>query len=362
MILKNPLLHLVFLILLLVTCDAYAQKTGTGRIRGRILDKSTGKTLEAASISSVAKKDSVLLGYTFSNSKGEFSLGGLPLDQELEVFVSFYGFRDTVILLKASSDYQTWALTPQSIDLKEVQITARRPPFQMRNDTLEFDATAFKLLPNAAVRDLLKKLPGVIIDQQGNITVNGKKASKIQVDGRDFFNGNINAATGNLPGDMIEKVQVMDTKSVEQQRSLMVRPPSEEVTINLKLKKNKKAGVFGNASASVGTADRYGGNVSLNSFGDKNRLSFYGSAGNAPNAEGGAVMVASAGGFSGGGIGGLSDDQSAGLNLNTKYGRKVTIDANYNFSHNESRKETLRDRLNLLPDSSFRYKIGRAHV
>ncbi|MRG47675.1 outer membrane beta-barrel protein [Chitinophaga sp. SYP-B3965] len=361
MILKNPLLYLVFLILL-TGLSAYAQKTGTGRIRGRILDKVTGKTLEAASISAVARKDSTLLAYTFSNSKGEFTLGGLPLDQELEVFVSFYGFRDTVILLKVSSDYQTWSLTRQSINLKEVQISGRRPPFQMRNDTLEFDATAFKLLPNAAVKDLLKKLPGVVIDQQGNITVNGKKANKIQVDGRDFFNGNINAATGNLPGDMIDKVQVMDTKSVEQQRSLVVRPPSEEVTINLKLKKNKKAGVFGNAAVGGGTASRYAGNVSLNSFGEKARLSFYGSAGNAPNADGGAVMVASVGGASFGGVGGISDDQSAGLNLNTKYGRKVTIDANYNFSRNESRKETLRDRINLLPDSSFRYISSESAV
>lgn len=361
MILRNPPLHLVLLILLTTAFGAYAQKAGTGRIRGRILDKPTGKALEAASISSVAKKDSVLLAYTFSNSKGEFTLSGLPLEQELEVFVSYNGYRDTVIFLKTiMPDYQTWLLTPQSIDLKEVQISARRPPFQMKNDTLEFDAAAFKLLPNAAVKDLLKKLPGVVIDQQGNITVNGKKASRIQVDGRDFFKGNIQAATGNLPGDMVEKVQVMDTKSVEQQRSLVMRPPSEEVTINLKLKKNKKAGVFGNAAAGVGTAERYAGNVSLSSFGEKARLSFYGSAGNAPNGEAGAVVVASAGAY--GGQGGITDEQSAGLNLNTKYGKKVVVDANYNFSRNKSRKETLRDRLNLLPDSSFRYNSSESDV
>lgn len=367
MILKNPVLYLVLLILLTTVYSAHAQKNGTGRIRGWILDKFTGKALEAASISSVGKKDSTLLAYTFSNGKGEFTLSGLPLNQELEVFVSFYGFRDTVVffhLTKAEPDYQTWPLTRQSIDLKEVQISARKPPFQMRNDTLEFDATAFRLLPNAAVKDLLKKLPGVVIDQQGNITVNGKKANRIQVDGRDFFHGNIQAATGNLPGDMIEKVQVMDTKSVEEQRSLAVRPPSEEVTINLKLKKNKKAGVFGNASAAVGTAERYAGNTSLNSFGEQTRLSFYGSAGNALNGETGVAVSASPvmGSGSFGGQGGISDEQSAGLNLNTKYGKKLTIDANYNFSRNKTRKETLTDRLNLLPDSSFRNNSNQSDV
>lgn len=365
--LKNPIRYLVLLILLIISCSAYAQKGGTGRIRGRILDKATGKALEAAGISAVGKKDSALLAYTFSNGKGEFTLSGLPLKEELEVFVSYSGFRDTVapfLLTATEGEQQVWLLTRQSIDLKEVQISGRRPPFQMKNDTLEFDASAFKLLPNAAVKDLLKKLPGVVIDQQGNITVNGKKASRIQVEGRDFFNGNIQAATGNLPGDMIDKVQVTDTKSVEEQRSLAVRPPSEEVTINLKLKKNKKAGVFGNASAAVGTSERYAGNASLNSFGEQTRLSFYGSAGNAPGGGTEAVMTASPVMGSGtfGGQGGISDNQSAGLNLNTKYGKKLTIDANYNFSGNNSRKETFTDRLNLLPDSSFRNNSNQSDV
>lgn len=353
----KTLLYLVFGVL---PFCAYAQK---GSIKGRILDKASGGVLEAASISAVAKKDSALLAYTFSNNRGEFTLSGLPVDKELEVFVSYKGFRDTVIFFTSlGTDYHTWPLTRQSIDLKEVEISARRPPFQMRNDTLEFDATAFKLLPNAAVKDLLKKLPGVMIDQKGNIRVNGKKATRIQVDGRDFFSGNLQAATENLPGDMIEKVQVTETKSLEQQRSLAVRPPSEDVTINLKLKKNKKNGLFGNASAGIGTDSRYAGNASVNSFGYPARLSFYGSAGNAPNGESGAVVAtvgASSSGYSGGGI---TDAQSAGLNLNTKYGKKVSIDANYNFSRSETRKETFRERLNLLPDSSFWYNSHESEL
>ena len=349
----------LLLILLMLPFCAYAQK---GSVKGRVLDKATGGVLEAASISAVGKKDSVLLAYTFSNSNGEFTLSGLPVDKEFEVFVSFKGFRDTVIFFASvGTDHHIWPLTRQSIDLKEVEISARRPPFQMRNDTLEFDATAFKLLPNAAVKDLLKKLPGVIIDQQGNITVNGKKATKIQVEGRDFFSGNLQAASANLPGDMIDKVQVMETKSLEQQRSLAVRPPSEDVTINLKLKKNKKNGLFGNASAGIGTDSRYAGNASVNSFGDPARLSFYGSVGNAPNGEAGAVvMVAGAPSSSSGG--GITDAQSAGLNLNTKYGKKISIDANYNFSRSETRQETFRDRLNLLPDSSFRYNSRESQL
>lgn len=350
------LLYLSFLIL---PFCAYAQK---GSIKGRILDKTSGKTLEAASISAVGKKDSSLLAYTFSNGNGEFTLNGLPVDQALDVFVSYKGFRDTVVFFSSvGTGYHTWPLTRQSIDLKEVEISARKPPFQMRNDTLEFDATVLKLLPNAAVKDLLKKLPGVMIDQKGHITVNGKKATKIQVDGRDFFSGNLLAATENLPGDMIEKVQVTETRSLEQQRSLAVRPPSEDVTINLKLRKNKKNGLFGNASAGIGTDSRYSGNASVNSFGDPARLSFYGSAGNASNGDAGAVIatVGPSSGFSGGGI---TDAQSTGLNLNTKYGKKVSIDANYNFSRSETRRETIRDRLNLLPDSSFWYNSHESEL
>lgn len=238
--------------------------------------------------------------------------------------------------------------------LDSVVVKGHRLPFVMKHDTLEFNTSAFKLLPNAVVKDLLKKLPGVIVGPDGSITVNGKKVNKIQVDGRDFFASNMDAAIANLSAEVIDKVQVMDTKSEAQQRTLAVQPRNEEVTINLTLKKDKKNGLLGNITAGAGTRNRYAANGMLNAFGPVTRISFYGSAGNETSASSGGVQaIAVSGGIPS--QGGFANNQSASVNLNTKYGKELTVDANYSYSHNTTNKQTLLNRLNLLQDSSFTY-------
>ncbi len=235
---------------------------------------------------------------------------------------------------------------PKKIDLKEVTITAEKPPFVLRNDTLEFDAASVRLLPNAMVKDLLKKLPGVEIDKDGVITVNGRKVNKIRLDGREFFEGNIEAALRNLPGNIISKVQVADTKTLAQQRSLAVQPPSNEVTINLTLKKDKRIGRTGNASAGAGTRQTYIANAFLNTLSDPLRLSLYTTAGNVGDGAMGMRMPNQ----------GITASQSAGLSLNTQITKKLLLDGNYSFSHSKIEKTEETFRRNFLPDSSFNYR------
>ncbi|NII26782.1 TonB-dependent receptor [Pseudoflavitalea sp. X16] len=252
----------------------------------------------------------------------------------------------------SAQDDDTGRLKAQHLD--SVFIKGHKLPFTIKGDTLEFNATAFKLLPNAVVKDLLRKLPGVIVGADGSITVNGKKVNKLQVDGRDFFVHNMEAAIGNLTAEVIDKVQVMESKPVERQRSLAVQPRTDDVMINLTLKKNRKAGVLGNVLAGAGTADRYAANGMLNLFGGKTRLGFYGSAGNEGAGRGGGLTIAP---VSGGmpSSGGFTDNQSGAVNMNTQYGKELTVDANYSYSRSATHKETLLSRLNVLQDSSFMY-------
>jgi hypothetical protein len=352
--------HKLFLLLpfLLVTFScAFAQETGAGNISGRIINQTTRKPLERASISCISKKDSALISYTFSNEKGEFILEKIPREKILKIFVSYYGFTDTVTTVELKTDQLNtgdWLMQPKSVNLKGIEVTAAKAPFSIRNDTLEFDATAFKLEANAPVAALLKKLPGLMIDHNGTITVNGKTVSKIQVDGRDFFGDNKEATTKYLPADIIDKIQVVPTKTIAQQRSLAVKPPSEDITLNLTLKKDKKAGVIGNVSAGVGTQQRYNVDGMINSFRDPTRISLMGSLSNTGDSPGGGgVVMAIAGGAPGGADGGLSELQTLGLNLNTKYGKKIAADASYNYSGTRNTTAQTVEHLNLIPGNSF---------
>lgn len=235
--------------------------------------------------------------------------------------------------------------TVKTLNLKSIEVKVSKAVFSIRHDTLVFDATAFKLSPNAAVGDLLKKLPGVVIDKDGNITVNGKTVNKIQVDGRNFFGDNKDAATGYLPADIIDKIEVAPTKTIAQQRSLSVKPPSEDVTINLTLKKNKNTGIIANLTAGAGTRNRYNADGMINSFQQPVRVSIIGAVSNVEGGSGGRVMMAGPG--SGGG--GLSTRQTGSINLNM--GRSSDLTYSYNGRTNTSEQQTTR--LNLIPGNSF---------
>ncbi|SEW01324.1 Outer membrane receptor proteins, mostly Fe transport [Chitinophaga sp. YR573] len=234
-----------------------------------------------------------------------------------------------------------------TVHLKSIEVKASKAPFSIRHDTLVFDATLFKLSPNAVVSDLLKKLPGVVIDKDGNITVNGKTVNKIQVDGRNFFGDNKDATTKYLPADIIDKVEVAPTKTIAQQRSLSVKPPSEDVTINLTLKKNKNTGIIANMTAGAGTRDRYNVDGMINSFQQPTRISVMGAVSNVDGGSGARVIMAGPG--SGGGGGGLSTRQTGSINLNM--GRSSDLSYSYNGITNTSEQQT--SRLNLIPGNSF---------
>ena len=128
--------------------------------------------------------------------------------------------------------------------LAEVVVTAEAPPVTMIGDTIQYNAGSFKVQPNASVEDLLKKLPGVKVEKDGTVKAQGEKVNKVLVDGKEFFGNDPKIATRNLPADAIDKVQVYDKLSDQAQLTGFDDGNSEK-TINLKLKKDKKKGVFG---------------------------------------------------------------------------------------------------------------------
>ncbi len=145
-------------------------------------------------------------------------------------------------------------------------------PITIKKDTLEFNVKSFKTKKDATVEDLLKQLPGVEVDDEGKITVNGKEVNKILVNGKPFFGNDPTITTKNLTKDIIEKIQVVDTKTKAEAFTGEVGD-SENKTINLTIKEENNKGVFGRVSAGAGTDERYEFAGMVNLFDNDRRIS-----------------------------------------------------------------------------------------
>jgi hypothetical protein len=364
-------------------------------VTGQITASSSAHGIKGVSV--LAKTvDNKLIAYTFSGKDGFYRLSKLPVNQEFRLFISLHGYRDTTagtfLKYNVLHVYQKdWILSEEPGTLKEIEISAKKPAFTIRNDTLEFDATAFALLPHSILEDLLRRLPGILIDNNGGITVNGKQATKIEVDGREFFSGNMGIATQNLPAGIVEKIQVSPSRSPEEKFNKMLKPATDQVTINVVLKSDKKIGLLSNALVGYGTKERYAGNGMLSLFNDKSRFGLYGSAGNGNNIQTGGVQTLSSGpaagmgavttisgaagrnfstasATSGGGapasaVPGVNDSKSLAGSFNGQAGNKIKIDATYNLGSQHSLKEKRTERINFQAAGGIRYyenEVGSA--
>lgn len=245
------------LIGLIVSIPVFSQSA----VKGRIIDSLTQKPLGFATVTVFLAKDTVLQNYRISAPEGDFRVPGLPAEKDLRLIISFTGYRVhrqefRIKEGEANFDIGTIVMMPDATSLDEVLVVAERPPVIVRRDTIEFNAASFRTLPNALVEDLLKKLPGVQVDKDGNILVNGRPVNRIQVDGKSFFGDDPKMATRNLPASVIDKVQVTDDKE-ELARNGDDNPNNVGKVINITLKKGVKKGWFGKVYGGGGTDDRY---------------------------------------------------------------------------------------------------------
>lgn len=178
MILKRTLLLFCFG---LIVCTAKGQQF-VGEIRGGVKDPELNRVIPAATVSVYLMQDSSIVEYTLTDDAGSFKLNKLPLETDLFISVSFVGYKRKSVAFYLKDleilDLSTIHLLKDNKTLEEVEILA---PVRMNGDTLEFNADAFKMDPNAVAEDLLKKLPGVIVWGDGTITVNGREISSLMV-------------------------------------------------------------------------------------------------------------------------------------------------------------------------------------
>lgn len=356
----SRLYFIFFLSFLWHPSSLLAQNTGV--LRGQLTEKNAKKPspLALATITVFNAKDTALITYRLSDDNGVFKVPGLPLNTQLRALITYSGYkviRKDFELPTTHTDLDLGQIAAEKDTsmLAEVLVMAETPPVVVRNDTIEFNAASFKTLPTSLVEDLLRKMPGMVVDRNGNITFNGKKVDKIFVDGRDFFGNDPKIASRNLPSNIIDKVQVTDDKDV---KYLNPNAPDWEIpqVINLKLKKEIKKGWFGKAFGGYGTNDQYDVGGIVNTFRDTLQLSLLGYSNNLNRTGFSSNDLTSIGGFQrsgfnnlninndnitidgvsfGGGATGLNRSTGAGTNINTLLDKKTTLNLEY-FYGNES--------------------------
>lgn len=373
-----------FLLIFLGTIQtATAQKNGT--VSGKLMDTAINKSISGATITVLDKKDSSLVSFTMTGADGSFEIKGLA-EGSYRLLMTHVNYHNSNKLFSiTATDKNTnignVAMNDITKTMAEVEVTAEAPPVTLLNDTIQYNAGSFKVQPNANVEQLLKKLPGVKVEKDGTIKAQGEKVAKVLVDGKEFFGSDPKVATKNLPADAIDKVQVYDKQS-DQAQLTGFEDGNYEKTINLKLKKDKKKGMFGKVNAGGGTKERYEGKFNVNSFKGARQFSAIG-MGNNTNAEGFSFMdilnftgelsrmqnngggnininmngdQAAGMGMNGGASNsGINTAWAGGVNYNNIIGTKADLQSNYFYNRFNPRSESHIQRQNFLPGSFYYY-------
>jgi hypothetical protein len=258
---------------------SFAQKV---TIRGKVYDSVINKGLAYATISLVQQKDSTLISFSRADSAGNFRMNDIEKGNYL-ISTSYVGYVPVwkpIKIIASENPQDIGNVYMQDItSVDDVTVNTKRPPVTINNDTLEFNAENFKTQPNAVVEDMLKKMPGVTVETDGTIKVNGQTVKRVLVNGKEFFTGDVKMATKNLSADAVDKVQVFD-KQGDQAAFTGVDDGNAEKTINLKLKKDKANALFGKIAAGAGTDKRYDVQGNINKFKSDEQLSFIGMSNN----------------------------------------------------------------------------------
>ncbi|MDI9256572.1 MULTISPECIES: carboxypeptidase-like regulatory domain-containing protein [Flavobacterium] len=251
------------LLLLLFSGIAVAQ---TIRFEGIIQDN-TNAPLEMANIMAVNQTTKAMDAYAITNDKGKFVLNLKP-NTAYTVKLSYLGMKNKEIAVTTQSENITQVITMESggIELDGVEIV-REMPVSIKGDTIVYNADSFKSGTERKLEDVLKKLPGVEVNADGEVEVEGKKVSKLMVEGKDFFDGDTKLGVKNIPADAIDKVQVLRNYN---ENSILkgVENNQDNVAMNIKLKEGKKNFWFGDVTAAGGFQpetkfDRYNVNPKL---------------------------------------------------------------------------------------------------
>jgi hypothetical protein len=322
----------IFLLLTAVFFSAVSAVAQEREISGVIIDGGTKEPAYQATVR-LLKTDSSLVTGTVSNENGLFKMNA-PSDGDYIVKITSIGYEALVKALTVSLGKNVnlgkLKLTASDIELDEATVTAFASKMTMKKDTFVYNADAYRTSEGSAIEELVKKLPGAEIDEDGKITINGKEVKKILVDGKEFMTGDTKTAMKNLPTSIVNKIKAYDQKS-DLARITGIEDGNEETVLDFGLKPGMNKGMFANLDLGIGTEGRYAWRGMGAWFADNQRVMLFTNANN--------VNDRGFGGGPGGrfrmGGNGLNATKMAGLNYNFEKKNKLKIDGSVRWNHSD---------------------------
>lgn len=335
--------YLYFIIIFLIPLSTLAQigkESNTKSIEGIVLDSKTVEPVPYASVRLLSKKDSSYIQGATSKEKGEFKIATSKTG-EFILEISFIGYKSFFQNINTNDKDSSYSLgkillEESSIELNTATVEAKLPDIQVKGDTIQYNAGAYKTEEHELLQDLIKKIPGIEIDSDGNIKANGKPVQKILVDGKEFFGNDIAYALNNLPANMIKSLQLFKEQS-EEAKATGVKDQDPPQVLNLAVKEEFKKSIFGNATAGYGSDERYRSNVNLNRMHGENQYTIIGQIGNAPRNN---MFM---------GVG-ENTHKETGTNFNINPSKKIKINGNINYSNSKSWNENKSESYSSLLD------------
>ncbi len=266
-----------FLFLVFLVCGLSAALAQNVTITGSVRDTLNDQPLSKALVMLVRPADNVIQTFARTKADGSFQLTVPAVGKySLQVtFPSFADYIDVVTLKSGNNKLGALPMVSKELLLKEFVLKQQVSAIKIKGDTTEYMADSFKVKENASVEDLLKRLPGIQVDKNGQITAQGETVQKILVDGEEFFSDDPKVVTQGLQANAVQKVQVFDKKS-DQTEFTGIDDGQKTKTINLELKEDKKKGYFGKLDAGAGTDGYFQNQGMINAFKAKRQLSAFG--------------------------------------------------------------------------------------
>lgn len=344
-------------------------------LKGKVLDKNTQVPIEAATVFLTSVKDSTVIDYTISDKNGFFKIDTKKINKPFFLKISYMGyqtFKQEMQTVTENKDFGVLHLSENPNVLSEVVIKSEAPPVRIKKDTLEFNASSFKVRPDANVETLLKQLPGVEVGTDGKITVNGKEVNQILVNGKPFFDKDGKIALQSLPSDIINKVQISDTKTKKEELNKEAST-SNNASINLTIDEKKNKGLFGKFMGGYGTDNRYESSALLNYFKNKRKISVLASSNNinstgfsmdeifdnmgggrnssmSYNSDGGSFTL---NGNRFGGGKGITRSNMLGINYSDQFVKDLETSGSYFFSNSNSENVNRTKMITFLPTGNI---------
>lgn len=347
-------------------CFYFSHAQNSTIISGTILDINTQLPLESATVYLSNVKDSTVIEFTNTNKTGFFKISTKKTDKPVFLKVSYMGYQPYVEEQKGlleNKDFGKLYLLQNATALEGVVVQSVAPPIRIKKDTLEFNASSFKVRSDSNVELLLKQLPGFEVDNDGKITVNGKEVTQFLVNGKAFFDKNGAIALKNLPAEIINKVQVSDFKTKKEELAKQ-ESSSENSTINLTIDEKKNKGFFSKFLGGYGTDDKYESSFVINQFNNKQKISVLASSNNINSTGfsmdevfdsmgGGRNTNTKSGSRGGGGSKGITKTNLVGVNYTDQWSSNFDTSGNYSFSNNATENTSKSKQTNFLPTGNF---------